>query len=84
MPVYFISMLIRFLFDFLHEPIPAELPGVRIDRFPDKCRLADDIFFRQQAPIARVLRVQAFVTRHEIIVFQEAVFPYRFAVQENG
>ena len=76
-------MLIRFLFDFLHEPIPAELPGVRIDRFPDKCRLADDIFFRQQAPIARVLRVQAFVTRHEIIVFQEAVFPYRFAVQET-
>ncbi len=61
------------LFNPFPHSVPIHVSGKTVLRLPDAHGFSGDVAFRQQAPVAAVLRIVTVVTCHEVVVLLETV-----------
>ena len=71
------------LLNFLHHPPPTIFPSMLVHRTEDTGSLTYDVLFREQAPIAGILRGKHIVARREIVILQKRVLPYQAVAQQD-
>jgi hypothetical protein len=58
---------------FREKSFPPPLARARVFGLPYHKGLTHNVFFGQQAPVARILRVEHVVARYEVVIFFERV-----------